>query len=983
MAGSDETTIDQKHISLPSYATTGGVKDYAGTAQSVTYGDDKTVYLNVELDNIPAKDYNGANRSRRIISDVTSVVTGHRNVKISVKNCEDVSENGNLYEAPAEEIYTLYNDKNYIIAVVTIGEDEGISSNWAYVNSSKVKWESYNGNTTRADNDGKWTWSREVIIDGKKTEIKYVGKTLKEIGTDDMLQGECYEIKFDADGNVRRAEALKTKIEDGDLTDGFIQDIKDAREAVTKKDNVLLHDVSLPAAIKFDEQGTLYTEDDITKGFAVSPDVKVVLALGSKLKSDGTVGLFDSVEDCTVYSGYNGLRNALKDMNVKYEKANWTNKWSLVELNAILVNNSATVIIINDKNAAPDNKPTTGGDEDLTGGKVTAAEGTAIAKGSIGGNIDTTRLGKVSLTVNFKAPEWAAKVNSANQVTFDVTIRDNVDVVETLTNSDFGTKVLDDDVYSFSGVTGVSDLENAIDKGLIDASQLKAEISNVKWTNAAVKYVYDTKTGADATAAMGTIDTNSNGSMKVDTADAGFKFTFTLPTETRQYKAPATKASYEIVGATKVDGETVATSGTIETDGAAITFSTGLKATGGDFVYVIIKDTEIKPEAPKPTPYAVEVGPNVKDTLEFAVMDNAPTASTIPADEEWSSSVTAAKDKYVLVRSAVEGVNLASAKWSEKEYGAAESNATAVGSTGVFYFQMPEKDAVITVTDNNQIDGVAYFIANDYSVVNIKTNKVATSLSTPEKKYEFAYKYLKSKGESVELVTNRDGSTAGLKVDGRDIDANDINIANNLVVATVNGVDVVSTDNNDVNTDDFLTLAGITIDNASADIFIYKDTAGTKTAIPSNDSATTVANGAVIETNGTKGYFKLSATTITAGTHTTTTGDSIDTTSNAPIMELVVNEADKLTAGADTLVKTDATLKVTLKFTAAGTVGTKDVKALIAATGATAEGTYKTAAAIAEFAAGEAFTTDTTATLEFTVDTFNGPVSVITVTLSE
>ena len=100
-------------------------------------------------------------------------------------------------------------------------------------------------------------------------------------------------------------------------------------------------------------------------------------------------------------------------------------------------------------------------------------------------------------------------------------------------------------------------------------------------------------------------------------------------------------------------------------------------------------------------------------------------------------------------------------------------------------------------------------------------------------------------------------------------------------------------------------------------------------------------------------------------------------------MELVVDEADKLTAGADTLVKTDATLKVTLKFTNAGTVGAKGVKALIEATNATAEGAYKTAAAIAEFAASEVFTTDTTATLEFTVDTFNGPVSAITVTLSE
>ena len=421
-AGQPAREIDQKHISLPSGATT----------TSVAYGNDKTVYLNVDLDEVPVKDYVAANTQyRRIIDDVNSVVVGHKNVKTTVSNVSDAdkegdawtaSSTGNKYIAPEKEIYTLFDDDNYIIAVVTIGEDEGVSSNWAYVYSNKVKSEAYNGNTTKAANDGKWTWSREVIVDGKKTEIKYVGDHLRYIGTSasdgNMQRGDWYEIKYNADGTVRKAVALDVKLDKNIAADGYVNDIKSVAEAVTKKDTVLLADEVHVENLAFNEQGTLYVENDVTKGFAVSPDVKVVLALAGKVANGRP--LFDTVDDGDVYYGYNGLRDALRDMNIKYAKNNWTNSWANVELHAILKNNAAEVIIIRDDNAAPDNKVVID-DTTQTGNGTVKLHSSLSNVGSIlNDSVSIAANGRTSATFTLVKPEWAYAINSADNDTVEV-----------------------------------------------------------------------------------------------------------------------------------------------------------------------------------------------------------------------------------------------------------------------------------------------------------------------------------------------------------------------------------------------------------------------------------------------------------------------------------------------------------------------------------------------------------------------------------
>ena len=72
----------------------------------------------------------------------------------------------------------------------------------------------------------------------------------------------------------------------------------------------------------------------------MSPDAKILLALAGKTVADE----FDDVD---VYTGYNGLEKALRDMNAT--AAGFTA--GSVEVSAILENGVATSIVINDKNA--------------------------------------------------------------------------------------------------------------------------------------------------------------------------------------------------------------------------------------------------------------------------------------------------------------------------------------------------------------------------------------------------------------------------------------------------------------------------------------------------------------------------------------------------------------------------------------------------------------------------------------------------------
>lgn len=108
--------------------------------------------------------------------------------------------------AITEEIYTLYKDNGYIIAAVTVeAEDDGVSKTYAYIHTDDVKRERYD----KADDE--WTWGREAIVGGKIVDLTEVGGGTDLSELKDMEQGKWYELKMDADDNVKDATELTYK----------------------------------------------------------------------------------------------------------------------------------------------------------------------------------------------------------------------------------------------------------------------------------------------------------------------------------------------------------------------------------------------------------------------------------------------------------------------------------------------------------------------------------------------------------------------------------------------------------------------------------------------------------------------------------------------------------------------------------------------------------------------------------------------------
>ena len=320
--------IDDEHVSLR------GAGDSGKTFYRV-YGDDETVYINV--DNVNDLDtVNVGGNKQIIIDDVDSVAVGVKNVSIEVTNLADKG----TYTAPENEVYTLHDDDGDIIAVVTIGEDMGSSTNFAYITGN------VNRETYGSDSD-KWSWTIPAIVDGKAVELQEVGTTLNVLG--DLNEEEWYEIRYDADGNVRGVKSNVNTQDNIDFTvagDKFVDQITDLEDAFEDFDTVLAHfNYTGSDAVKLDfDHGTLYVYNDKLKsaGFSVSSEVNVVLCLADKNHNP-----FDDVDDS--YTGYSGLEKALRNLDDEDGDLDGY-------LSVVFENGRATSIILDDRTGPRSNR---------------------------------------------------------------------------------------------------------------------------------------------------------------------------------------------------------------------------------------------------------------------------------------------------------------------------------------------------------------------------------------------------------------------------------------------------------------------------------------------------------------------------------------------------------------------------------------------------------------------------------------------------
>ena len=298
----DVAKIDDRHISL-----LGGGND------GKVYGNEKSVYLVADLDTVKV-----GNITYGVITGADEMIVGVDNTDIEVKSNVDVSgELGSTQNDTVGGTYALYNNDGIVIAAVVVGESTGVSSNVAYVISSKAKEESYSNDT--------WGWTRDVVIDGKLVTLNEVNDEDESVLADGMDQFGWYTVKYDAEGNVKKAVKYDATTENGK----YATNLKTAVEQLRNEDLVILS--MAKQAVDYSKNGrTIYNwkapQND--NGIFVSSDVKVVVRQVNK-----------NVASIEEYTGWSALTSILDTLN---DTRNY-------DFNAVIENGRITSVIIYDR----------------------------------------------------------------------------------------------------------------------------------------------------------------------------------------------------------------------------------------------------------------------------------------------------------------------------------------------------------------------------------------------------------------------------------------------------------------------------------------------------------------------------------------------------------------------------------------------------------------------------------------------------------
>ena len=222
--------IDDRHISLLGGGTDGKI-----------YGNEDTVYLVAGLDTVSV-DEGISSKTYGVIADADEVITGVDNVSIEVWDEDYVKDEltpakGTAPDVVSHSTYALYDDSGVIIAAVVVGESAGTSSNVAYVISSKASEERFE--------DGEWGWTRDVVIDGQIVTLNEVNDEDESILADEMVEGQWYTVKYDADGNVK-------SIDEFDDPDEYVTDLDNAVTQLRKEDLVVMQ---IDDAVNYSKNG--------------------------------------------------------------------------------------------------------------------------------------------------------------------------------------------------------------------------------------------------------------------------------------------------------------------------------------------------------------------------------------------------------------------------------------------------------------------------------------------------------------------------------------------------------------------------------------------------------------------------------------------------------------------------------------------------------------------------------------------------------
>ena len=307
--------IDDKHISVPGISRNTRV-----------YGNDESVYLLAELDKVTVSP-----DSYAVIKGVDEVVTGVDNASFEVWGWDKAaSEVGGVSAEDNDHlsygVYALYDDDGYVIAAVVVGESGTTTSKVAYVSSSGLEDESYDKTTE------KWTWTREVIINGEKVLLTETNDEDESVLEEDLTQGNWYTIKYDANGNVRSVSRFNDASEYATTISNAVTLIKNDNK------DLIVVDIASSTNVYTLKGKTLYNVTTGEEGFRIADDANIVLKQET-----------DNKTTTTYEQGVAALESILKDLN-----ENPDHNYSF---DAVIEDGRATSVIIVDKV----------GDNDFTG----------------------------------------------------------------------------------------------------------------------------------------------------------------------------------------------------------------------------------------------------------------------------------------------------------------------------------------------------------------------------------------------------------------------------------------------------------------------------------------------------------------------------------------------------------------------------------------------------------------------------------------
>ncbi|MCI8909316.1 MAG: hypothetical protein HFG09_01430, partial [Oscillibacter sp.] len=373
--GVELLTLDKSHLYLRSDIT----------SFSRVYTNDDTTFLMAETDQIvttnvwlPTHVSDTGKSEAVIINGVESAVVGAQNVNLKAWDAQKVVTEGNSRMKPyvptthggnaidnvSNGVYSLFDKDGYVIAAVVVGEDDGTTTNFAFVISSNMEQESY------SKDDDEYTWTRQVIINGEEVTLTEKGDTdpsianMGGVGDKDskMKQGFWAEVKYDANGNVRSVKNLSLNglVGGNPWTDDsicptadfdglynaaanwkYIDDIANVETATDDKSTVLLWD-NLQGANKYIlvEGSTLQvrTTTNDKDGFSIARDAKTVLIQDGLASINGD----KFMNDIQYFTGGNeGAKRAVDRLEKNHVFEGF--------VGAVLENGQATSIIIYDK----------------------------------------------------------------------------------------------------------------------------------------------------------------------------------------------------------------------------------------------------------------------------------------------------------------------------------------------------------------------------------------------------------------------------------------------------------------------------------------------------------------------------------------------------------------------------------------------------------------------------------------------------------